>query len=123
MEREKIGSRLAFILMSAGCAIGVGNVWKFPTMTGANGGGAFVLIYLVFLIILGIPVMSMEFAVGRGSQKSPVRLYHALVPEKKQWRAHGYAAMIANVILMMFYCVVSGWMLYYFFSTVFYFLC
>lgn len=104
--------------MSAGCAIGVGNVWKFPTMTGANGGGAFVLIYLIFLVILGIPVMTMEFAVGRGSQKSPVRLYHALTPEKKAWRTHGYAALVANVLLMMFYCVVSGWMLYYFFSTI-----
>lgn len=119
MEREKIGSRLAFILMSAGCAIGVGNVWKFPTMTGANGGGAFVLIYLVFLVIMGVPVMSMEFAVGRGSQRSPVRLYHALTPEKKAWRTHGYAALVANVLLMMFYCVVSGWMLFYFFKTAF----
>ena len=81
MEREKLGSRLGFILISAGCAIGVGNVWKFPTMTGANGGGAFVLIYLLFLVILGIPVMTMEFSVGRASQKSPVRLYHSLTPD------------------------------------------
>lgn len=118
MEREKLGSRLGFILLSAGCAIGCGNVWKFPTMTGSNGGGAFVLIYLVFLVILGLPVMTMEFAVGRASQKSPVRLYHALTPEKKPWRAHGYAALVGNVLLMMFYTVVSGWMLYYFISAV-----
>lgn len=118
MEREKLGSRLGFILLSAGCAIGCGNVWKFPTMTGSFGGGAFVLIYLIFLVIMGLPVMTMEFAVGRASQKSPVRLYHALTPEKKPWRAHGYAALVGNILLMMFYTVVSGWMLYYFISSV-----
>ena len=117
MEREKLGSRLGFILLSAGCAIGCGNVWKFPTMTGANGGGAFVLIYLVFLVILGLPVMTMEFSVGRASQKSIVRMYHALTPEKKVWRTHGYASLVGNILLMMFYVVVSGWMLYYFIST------
>lgn len=118
MEREKLGSRLGFILLSAGCAIGCGNVWKFPTLTGSYGGGAFVLLYLIFLIILGLPVMTMEFSVGRASQKSPVRFYHTLTPEKKVWRAHGYGALIGNVLLMMFYTIVSGWMLYYFISAV-----
>lgn len=118
MEREKLGSRLGFILLSAGCAIGCGNVWKFPTMTGNYGGGAFVLIYLVFLVLMGLPVMTMEFSIGRASRRSPVRLYHALVPEKKAWHAHGYVALIANVVLMMFYVVVSGWMVSYFVSTV-----
>lgn len=116
MEREKLNSRLGFILLSAGCAIGCGNVWKFPTMTGTSGGGAFVLFYLIFLVILGVPVMTMEFAVGRGSQKSPVRLYHALTPNKKAWRTHGYLSLVGNIVLMMFYVVVAGWMLYYFFS-------
>ena len=117
MEREKLGSRLGFILLSAGCAIGCGNVWKFPTLTGANGGGAFVLLYLIFLIILGLPVMTMEFSVGRASQKSPVRFYHTLTPENKGWRAHGYAALVGNLLLMMFYTIVSGWILYYFISA------
>ena len=117
MEREKLGSRLGFILLSAGCAIGCGNVWKFPTLTGQSGGGAFVLLYLVFLIVLGLPVMTMEFSIGRASRKSPVRLYHALTPEKKVWRAHGYAALAGNLLLMMFYTVVSGWIMYYFVSS------
>ncbi len=118
MEREKLGSRLGFILLSAGCAIGCGNVWKFPTMTGNYGGGAFVLIYLAFLVLMGLPVMTMEFSIGRASRRSPVRLYHALVPEKKAWHVHGYFALIGNVVLMMFYVVVSGWMVSYFVSTV-----
>jgi len=113
-KRERLGSRLGFILLSAGCAIGIGNVWKFPTVTGANGGGFFVLFYILFLVIMGLPVMTMEFSLGRASQKSPVRLYHALTPEKKAWRAHGYAALAGNVILMMFYTSVSAWMLCYF---------
>ena len=114
MQREKLGSRLGFILLSAGCAIGVGNVWKFPYLVGSNGGGIFVLIYLIFLCIMGIPVMTMEFAMGRASQKSPTRMYHVLTPEKKGWRAHGYVAFAGNVLLMMFYTSVSGWMLQYF---------
>lgn len=117
MKREKLGSRLGFILLSAGCAIGLGNVWKFPYMVGENGGGIFVLLYLFFLIVLGIPVMTMEFSLGRASQKSPVRMYHQITPEKKAWRAHGYVALAGNYLLMMFYTTVAGWMLNYFVST------
>ena len=114
MKREHLGSRLGFILLSAGCAIGVGNVWKFPYMCGQYGGGAFVLIYLFFLIVMGAPVLTMEFAMGRASQKSPVRLYQKLQPEGSKWHIHGYFAMAGNVILMMFYTTVAGWMLEYF---------
>lgn len=117
MDRERLGSRLGFILLSAGCAIGIGNVWKFPYMTGQYGGGAFVLIYLFFLAILGIPVMTMEFAMGRASQKSPVRLYQQLEPAGSKWHIHGYIAMAGNYLLMMFYTTVAGWMLQYFVST------
>lgn len=114
MQRERLGSRLGFILLSAGCAIGVGNVWKFPYMVGQYGGGAFVLIYVFFLIILGVPVLTMEFSMGRAAQKSPVRLYQQLEKEGSKWHIHGYLAMIGNIILMMFYTAVSGWMLRYF---------
>ena len=117
MKREKLGSRLGFILLSAGCAIGVGNVWKFPYMAGRYGGGAFVLVYLFFLLIMGLPVLSMEFALGRASQKSPVRMYHVLAPNDKKWRAHGYVSMAGNYLLMMFYTTVTGWMLRYFVDT------
>ena len=117
MEREKLGSRLGFILLSAGCAIGIGNVWKFPYITGQCGGGAFVLLYLFFLVIMGIPAMTMEFSLGRASQKSPVRLYQALKPNPGAWAIHGYAAMAGNYLLMMFYTTVAGWMLRYFVST------
>ena len=117
MEREQLGSRLGFILLSAGCAIGIGNVWKFPYITGANGGGIFVLIYLFFLIILGIPVMTMEFALGRGSQKSPAALHKPLEPKGSKWHLHGYACLAGCVILMMFYTCVAGWIMNYFFST------
>lgn len=118
MEREKLGSRLGFILLSAGCAIGVGNVWKFPWMAGQYGGGAFVLIYLIFLVILGLPVMTMEFSLGRASQSSPVMLYQKLQKPGQKWHFHGYAALIANVLLMMFYTSVTGWILYYFISFI-----
>lgn len=114
MERERLGSRLGFLLLSAGCAIGVGNVWKFPYMAGQYGGGAFVLVYLFFLIVLGVPVMTMEFALGRASRKSPVRLYSKLAPEGSKWHLHGYVAMLGNYILMMFYTTVTGWMVQYF---------
>lgn len=114
MKREHLGSRLGFILLSAGCAIGIGNVWKFPYMCGQYGGGAFVLIYLFFLIALGVPVMTMEFAMGRASQKSPVKLYDELEPKGTKWHLHGYAAMAGNYLLMMFYTTVAGWMLQYF---------
>ena len=117
MERERLGSRLGFILLSAGCAIGVGNVWKFPWMVGQYGGGAFVVFYVLFLVIMGLPIMTMEFAVGRASQKSPVRAYQALEKPGQKWHIHGYIALIGNYLLMMFYTTVCGWMLHYFYLT------
>ena len=114
MQRERLGSRLGFILLSAGCAIGVGNVWKFPWMAGQYGGGIFVLLYLLFLVILGLPVMVMEFSLGRASQSSPVRLYQKLEKPGQKWHIHGYVALAANFLLMMFYTSVTGWILYYF---------
>lgn len=117
MQRERLGSRLGFILLSAGCAIGIGNVWKFPYMVGQNGGGAFVLIYLIILLIMGVPVMTMEFAMGRASQKSPVRIYHKLTPKGSKWRLHGYVAMAGNYIMMMFYTTVAGWIFKFFVDT------
>ena len=116
-QREQLGSRLGFILLSAGCAIGIGNVWKFPYMVGQYGGGAFVLIYLFFLVILGVPVMTMEFAMGRAGQRSPARLYQQLEPKGSKWHLHGYIAMAGNYILMMFYTSVAGWKLDYFVRT------
>ena len=117
MDREHLGSRLGFILISAGCAIGIGNVWKFPYMAGQGGGGAFVLFYLLFLIILGLPIMTMEFAVGRASRKSPVRAYQALEKPGQKWHIHGYFTLIGCYLLMMFYTTVAGWMLHYFYMT------
>ncbi len=116
MKRERLGSRLGFILLSAGCAIGIGNVWKFPYMVGQNGGGLFVLIYLFFLIIMGVPVLTMEFSLGRASQKSPASMYQQLEPEGSKWHWHGIACTIGNYLLMMFYTTVCGWMLYYFYA-------
>ena len=116
MQREHLGSRLGFLLLSAGCAIGIGNVWKFPWMTGQYGGGTFVLIYLLFLLILGVPVLTMEFAMGRAAQKSPLKMYGQLKPGTK-WGWHGYVCLLGNVVLMMFYTTVSGWMLQYFVNT------
>lgn len=118
MQRERLKSRLGFILISAGCAIGVGNVWKFPWMVGQYGGGAFVLVYAIFLIIMGIPVLTMEFSMGRAAQKSPIKLYGELTPDKKAWSIHGFLSFLGNVVLMMFYTVVAGWLLYYFYSMV-----
>ncbi len=117
MEREKLKSRLGFILLSAGCAIGIGNVWKFPYIAGQGGGGAFVLFYLLFLVILGLPIMTMEFAVGRASRKSPVRAYQALEKPGQKWHIHGYLTLIGCYLLMMFYTTVAGWMLHYFYMT------
>lgn len=117
MEREKLKSRLGFILLSAGCAIGIGNVWKFPYIAGQGGGGAFVLFYLLFLVILGLPILSMEFAVGRASQKSPVKAYQALEKPGQKWHIHGYFTLIGCYLLMMFYTTVAGWMLHYFYLT------
>ena len=117
MNREKLGSRLGFILLSAGCAIGIGNVWKFPYVVGENGGGFFVIIYLIFLAILGIPVLTMEFSIGRAAQKSPVKMYQELEPNGSVWHIHGKVAMIGAYMLMMFYTTVAGWMVRYFVST------
>ena len=117
MERETLKSRLGFILLSAGCAIGIGNVWKFPYIAGQGGGGAFVLFYLIFLVILGLPIMTMEFAVGRASRKSPVRAYQALEKPGQKWHIHGYFTLIGCYLLMMFYTTVAGWMLHYFYMT------
>lgn len=117
MEREKLKSRLGFILLSAGCAIGIGNVWKFPYVAGQNGGGIFVLIYLFFLLIMGVPVMTMEFAAGRAAQKSPVKLYQQLEKKGQKWHIHGYFCLAGNYLLMMFYTTVSGWLLNYFVKT------
>ena len=112
-EREKFGSRLGFILISAGCAIGLGNVWRFPYITGEYGGGAFVLMYLIFLVILGLPIMAMEFAVGRGSQKGIAKSFDALEPEGSKWHVYKWIAIAGNALLMMFYTVVAGWFLNY----------
>ncbi len=116
-NRDSLGSRLGFILLSAGCAIGLGNVWKFPYMVGQYGGAIFVAIYLVFLFMMGIPIMTMEFSLGRAGRKSPVRLYHALEKKGTKWHIHGYFAFSGNVILMMFYTTVAGWLLKYFVKT------
>ena len=118
MQRERLGSRLGFILISAGCAIGIGNVWRFPYLCGQYGGGAFVLIYLFFLIIMGLPAMCMEFSVGRASKKSPVLMYQELEPQGGLWHLHGIFCMMGNYLLMMFYTTVAGWMLQYFFHEV-----
>ena len=114
MEREKLASRLGFILLSAGCAIGCGNVWKFPWMAGQYGGGAFVLIYLICLLVMGLPVMVMEFSLGRASQASPIGIHKKLQQPGQKWHWHGKLALVANFLLMMFYTSVAGWMLYYF---------
>ena len=113
-NREKLSSRLGFILLSAGCAIGCGNVWKFPWLTGQNGGGGFVLIYVLCLLVLGLPVMTMEFSLGRASQASPVKMYQKLQKPGQKWHIHGGLALFGNICLMSFYTVVSGWILYYF---------
>ena len=113
-QRERLGSRLGFIMLSAGCAIGCGNVWKFPWMTGQFGGGGFVLVYILCLIVLGLPVMTMEFAMGRASQASPVGMYQKLEKPGQKWHIHGYFALLGNIALMAFYTVVTGWMIYYF---------
>ena len=116
-NREQFGSRIGFILVSAGCAIGMGNVWKFPYLAGANGGAAFILIYLVFLLILGIPIMTCEFAIGRGSQLSVGKGLKKLQPKGTNWSKYGPLALIGNYMLMFFYTMVAGWMLYYAYKT------
>ena len=117
MQREHLGSRLGFILLSAGCAIGLGNVYKFPYIAGQNGGAIFVLIYLACLLLLGMPVMTMEFSMGRGAQKSPVKMYQELEPKGSKWHIHGYVCLAANVLMLMCYCTITGWLLQYFVDT------
>ncbi|MGX8715160.1 MAG: sodium-dependent transporter [Lachnospiraceae bacterium] len=114
MKREGFGSRLGFLLVSAGCAIGIGNVWKFPFVCGENGGGVFVLFYLIFLVIMGAPVLTMELAVGRASRQSAICAFRNLEPRGHKWHIHGYLCVIGNSLLMMYYTSVSGWMLNYF---------
>lgn len=113
MQREKLSSRLGFILISAGCAIGLGNVWRFPYIVGQYGGAAFVLIYLVFLLILGLPIMAMEFAVGRASQKSAALSFDVLEPQGTKWHWYKWGAMAGNYLLMMFYTTIGGWLIIY----------
>ena len=116
MKRESFKSRLGFLLVSAGCAIGIGNVWRFPYVTGENGGGLFVLLYLLFLIIMGLPVLTMELAVGRASRKSAVLGYKELEKKGSKWHIHGWIAILGCYVLMMYYTTVSGWMVSYFFK-------
>lgn len=117
-NRETFGSRLGFILISAGCAIGLGNVWRFPYITGKYGGAAFILLYLAFLLLFGIPVMTMEFAVGRASRRSISRSFHELEPRGTKWHWWSYFGIAGNVILMMFYTTIAGWMFIYFIKYV-----
>lgn len=120
MEREKLGTRLGFILVSVSCAVGVGNVWKFPYLVGQNGGAVFVLVYLIFLAIMGVPIMTMEFAMGRASKQSPVKMFGTLSPQgpKTKWRSQGYIMLGGNVMLMMYYTSVTAWLLIYTFKMI-----
>ena len=113
-NRERLGSRLGFILLSAGCAIGCGNVWKFPWMCGQYGGGSFMVVYILCLILLGLPVLTMEFAIGRAAQTSPARMFQKLEKPGQKWGIWGYISLLANIALMAFYTVVTGWIIYYF---------
>ena len=114
MQRENFRSRLGFLLVSAGCAIGIGNVWRFPYVTGKNGGGYFVLFYILCLLIMGVPVLTMELAVGRASHKSAILAYKTLEKPKSKWHIHGWFCLIGCYLLMMYYTTVSGWMVSYF---------
>ncbi|MCR4717631.1 MAG: sodium-dependent transporter [Lachnospiraceae bacterium] len=113
-NKEQLGSRLGFILLSAGCAIGLGNVWKFPYITGQNGGGVFLILYIIMLVLFGIPILTMEFSIGRASQRAPVKMYDDLEPKGSKWHLHGVFCMIGCIILMMYYGVVAGWIIRYF---------
>ena len=117
MQRENFRSRLGFLLVSAGCAIGIGNVWRFPYITGQYGGGYFVLFYLICLVIMGIPVMTMELAVGRASRKSAVQAYQTLEKPGQKWHIHGWFCMLGCCLLMMYYTTVTGWMVDYFYNS------
>ena len=110
-KREQLGSRLGFIMLSAGCAIGCGNVWKFPWMCGQNGGGSFMLVYVICLLILGLPAMVMELSVGRAAQTSPLYMYEKL-SGKRKWKIPGIVCLIGNIALIAFYSVVAGWIIY-----------
>ena len=116
MKRESFKSRLGFLLVSAGCAIGIGNVWRFPYVAGQNGGGFFVLLYLIFLVSMGLPVLTMELAVGRASRKSAVMGYKALEKSGSKWHIHGWFCILGCYVLMMYYTTVCGWMISYFFK-------
>lgn len=116
MEREKLKSRLGFILLSAGCAIGIGNVWRFPYVVGNNGGGLFVLFYIIFLAIMAVPILTMEFSIGRASKRSIMCAYNKLEPKGSKWHIHSGFALAGNYLLMMFYTTVAGWMIYYFYK-------
>ena len=116
-ERETFASRLGFVLISAGCAIGLGNVWRFPYIVGQYGGAAFVLIYLLFLVIMGLPIMAMEFSVGRASRKSILASFQVLEPKGSKWHWYGWFGMAGNYLLMMFYTTIAGWLLLYFFKV------
>lgn len=118
MKRENFGSRIGFLLVSAGCAIGIGNVWRFPYVAGENGGSVFVLFYLLFLLIMGVPVLTMELAVGRAGRKSAVQAYKALEPKGSKWHIHGWFCILGCLLLMMYYTTVAGWMLSYFLKFV-----
>lgn len=118
LKRESFASRIGFLMVSAGCAIGIGNVWRFPTVTGQYGGGVFVLFYLLFLVLMGAPVLTMELAVGRAGHGSAGTAYRALEPKGSKWHLHGWACLIGCCVLMMYYTTVSGWMLAYFFRFV-----
>ena len=113
-NRERLGSRIGFIMLAAGCSIGCGNVWKFPWMCGQYGGGTFIFVYLLCLILLGLPTMTLEFALGRAAQTSPVYMFQKLKPENKKWGAMGYVCLAGNISLMAFYTVVTGWIISYF---------
>ena len=115
-KREKLSTRLGFIFLSAGCAIGLGNIWRFPYIVGQYGGGAFVLIYLIFLFVLGMPIMVMEFSMGRASGKSIARAFNELEKPNQKWHLFSYVAMAGNYLLVIFYTTISGWMLAYFFK-------
>jgi NSS family neurotransmitter:Na+ symporter len=116
-ERESLGSRLGFLFISAGCAIGLGNVWRFPYITGLYGGGAFVVLYLLFLVFFSLPILVMEFSVGRASRKSIAAAFRALEPKGTRWHLHGYTGVVGNYLLMMFYTTVAGWMMAYTYNT------
>ncbi len=118
MKRESFGSRLGFLFVSAGCAIGIGNVWRFPTVAGQSGGGVFVLFYLLFLVLMGAPILTMELAVGRAGRGSAAAAYKALEPKGSKWHLHGFICLLGCCVLMMYYTTVSGWMLAYFFQFV-----